>query len=282
MPAVQPRLIAPPETCDSHIHIFDPTKPVTPTATGPGPAWANVAAYINAVQLRLGLTPAVVVQPTAYGTDNSCTVEAIAALGLDKTRGVAIVGPDVSDVELQQLTDAGISRRAFPDAAGRSVAVGRAGTGRSRIAGCGWCIQLQLDGRLLAEREALLKRLPCRLIIDHVGKFLEPVSVEHPGLRTILHLIDGGRTRLKLAGAYETSKAGAPLYPDVGALAKVAITAVPERMIWASNWPHVSVQDPPDDAALLDLLFDWAPDEAVRHRILVENPAELYGFSPSS
>jgi D-galactarolactone isomerase len=152
----------------------------------------------------------------------------------------------------------------------------------SRITNFGWFIQLQMDGRLLSEREAMLKRLPCRLIIDHVGKFLEPVPVEHPGFRTILHLIDRGRTWLKLAGAYETSKAGAPLYPDVGALATVAIRAVPERMIWASNWPHVSVQDPPDDAALLDLLFDWAPDEAVRRRILVENPAELYGFSPSS
>jgi D-galactarolactone isomerase len=74
------------------------------------------------------------------------------------------------------------------------------------------------------------------------------------------------------------SKAGAPLYPDVGALAKAAVAAAPERMIWASNWPHVSVQDPPDDAELLDLLFDWAPDEAVRQRILVENPAELYDF----
>ncbi|MEH2493419.1 amidohydrolase family protein [Bradyrhizobium sp. AZCC 2230] len=282
MPAAQPRLIAPPEACDSHIHIFDPTKPVAPTATGPGPAWASVAAYIDAVQRRLGLTRAVVVQPTAYGTDNSCTVEAIAALGLDRTRGVAIVGPDVGDAELQQLTDAGIRGARFQMLPGGPLPWDALEPVASRITTFGWFIQLQMDGRLLSEREAMLKRLPCRLIIDHVGKFLEPVPVEHPGFRTILHLIDRGRTWLKLAGAYETSKAGAPLYPDVGALATVAIRAVPERMIWASNWPHVSVQDPPDDAALLDLLFDWAPDEAVRQRILVENPAELYGFSPSS
>jgi D-galactarolactone isomerase len=282
MPAAQPRLIAPPETCDSHIHIFNPTKPVAPTATGPGPAWANVTAYFDAVQRRLGLTRAVVVQPTAYGTDNSCTVEAIAALGLDRTRGVAIVGPDVSDAELQQLTDAGIRGARFQMLPGGPLPWDALEPVASRITNFGWFIQLQMDGRLLSEREAMLKRLPCRLIIDHVGKFLEPVPVEHPGFRTILHLIDRGRTWLKLAGAYETSKAGAPLYPDVGALATVAIRAVPERMIWASNWPHVSVQDLPDDAALLDLLFDWAPDEAVRQRILVENPAELYGFSPSS
>src|SRR4029077_1109986 len=191
-------------------------------------------------------------------------------------------GPDVSDAELQRLTDAGIRGARFQMLPGGPLPWDALEPVASIIAGFGWCIQLQLDGRLLAEREALLKRLPCRLILDHVGKFLEPVPVEHSGFRTILHLIDGGRTWLKLAGAYETSKAGAPLYPDVGALAKAAIAAAPERMIWASNWPHVSVQDPPDDAALLDLLFDWAPDVAVRHRILVENPAELYGFSPSS
>jgi D-galactarolactone isomerase len=281
MPTVRPRLIAPADTCDSHIHLYDPAKPVAPTATGPGPTWANVAAYISAVQRPLGLTRAVVVQPTTYGFDNSCTVEAIAALGPDKTRGVAIVGPDVSDAELQRLTDAGIRGARFQMLAGGPVPWDALEPVASRIAGVGWFIQLQLDGRLLAEREAMLKRLPCRLIIDHVGKFLEPVPVDHPGFQTVLHLIDGGRTWLKLAGAYETSKAGAPLYPDVGALAKVAITAAPERMIWASNWPHVSVQDSPDDAALLDLLFDWAPDEAVRHRILVENPEELYSFSPT-
>jgi D-galactarolactone isomerase len=281
MPTAQPRLIAPAETCDSHIHIFDPTKPVASTATGPGPSWANVAAY-RVVQHRLGLTRAVVVQPTAYGTDNSCTVEAIAALGLDKTRGVAIVGPDVGNSELQRLTDAGIRGARFQMLPGGPLSWDALEPIASRVADFGWYIQLQMDGRLLSDREALLTRLPCKLIVDHVGKFLEPVTVEHPGFRTILRLIDGGRTWLKLAGAYETSKVGAPLYPDVGALAKVAITAAPERMIWASNWPHVSVQDPPDDAALLDLLLDWTPDEAVRHRILVENPAELHGFSPSS
>jgi D-galactarolactone isomerase len=120
--------------------------------------------------------------------------------------------------------------------------------------------------------------LPGTLVLDHVGKFLEPVPVEHPGFQTLLRLLDGGKTWLKLAAAYETSKAGGPLYPDVGVLAKAAVKAVPERMIWASNWPHVSVTDLPDDGALLDLLFDWAPDEAVRQRILVENPETLYGF----
>ena len=107
---------------------------------------------------------------------------------------------------------------------------------------------------------------------------LEPVPVEHPGFQAILRLLDGGKTWFKLAAAYEVSHAGPPLYADVGALAKEAVKAAPERMIWASNWPHVSMRDLPDDAALLDLLLDWAPDEAVRQLILVDNPAQLYGF----
>ena len=124
----------------------------------------------------------------------------------------------------------------------------------------------------------MLKRLPGTLVIDHVGKFLEPVSVDHPGFASLLRLLDTGRAYLKLAGAYEVSKAGPPLYGDVGALAAVAIRHAPERMVWASNWPHVSVTDLPDDAALLDLLLDWAPDEATRRLILVDNPGRLYGF----
>ena len=276
MPA-SPRLLAPANTCDCHIHIYDPSKPVAPTASGPGPAWANVEAY-RAVQRRLGLTRAVVVQSTAYGTDNSCTVEAVVALGLAATRGVAVVGPDITDVELQRLTDAGIRGARFQMLPGGALPWDALEPVAARIAAFGWHIQLQMDGRLMTEREDQLKRLPGTLVLDHVGKFLEPVPVEHPGFRTLLRLLDGGKTWLKLAAAYETSKAGAPLYPDVGALAKAAVAAVPDRMIWASNWPHVSVTELPDDAMLLDLLLDWVPDAAVRQRILVENPATLYGF----
>ena len=272
-----PRLAAPANACDCHIHIYDPSKPVAPTAAGPGPAWANVAAY-RAVQRRLGLTRAIVVQSTAYGTDNSCAVEAITELGLAGTRGVAVIDADVSEAELQRLTDAGIRGARFQMLPGGALPWEALEPVAAKISAFGWHIQLQMDGRLLADREAQLKRLPGPLVIDHVGKFLEPVPVEHPGFKTLLRLLDGGKTWMKLAAAYETSKQGGPLYADVGDLAKAAVRVAPERMIWASNWPHVSVKDLPDDACLLDLLLDWAPDEAVRHRILVENPAELYGF----
>jgi len=113
------------------------------------------------------------------------------------------------------------------------------------VAAFGWHIQLQMDGRDPPAREALLRRLPGMLVIDHVGKFLRPVTPDHPGFLTLLRLLDAGRTWLKLGAAYEVSLAGPPLFEDVGALAKAAVIAAPERMVWCSNWPHVSVTQPP-------------------------------------
>jgi D-galactarolactone isomerase len=232
MPTGKPRLEAPPETCDCHIHIYDAAMPLAPTANGPGPAWADVAAY-RAVQHRLGLSRAIVVQPTAYGTDNRCTLAAIAALGGDRTRGVAVVDTNVTDAELARLTDAGIVGARFQMLPGGAIGWDALEPLAARIAAFGWHVQLQMDGRLLAEREAQLARLPGQLVIDHVGKFLEPVTPDHAGFRALLRLIDNGRTWLKLAAAYEVSKAGPPLYVDVGALAKAAVAHAPERMVWA-------------------------------------------------
>ncbi len=117
-------------------------------------------------------------------------------------------------------------------------------------------------------------------MIDHTGKFLEPVAPEDAAFKILLGLVDNGRTYVKLSAPYEVSKVGPPHYDDVGALAKALVRAAPERMLWASNWPHPSapVDRKPDDAALLDVLLDWVADEGTRRRILVDNPARLYGF----
>lgn len=275
--ARRPALAAPPGTCDCHIHIYDAAMPTVPGALTPGPAWATTEAY-GRLQERLGTARCVIVQPTAYGLDNRCTLAAMAALGHDVARGVAVVDETVSDAELRRLSDAGIRGARFQMLPGGILSWGSMAPLARRVAAFGWHVQLQMDGRLLAERESMLRDLPCPLVIDHVGKFLEPVGVDHPGFKALLRLLDAGRTWLKLSAPYEVSKAGAPDYADVAALAKAAVAAAPERMVWASNWPHVSVPWKPDDAALLDLLLDWAPDPRTRDRILVDNPARLYGF----
>jgi len=141
----------------------------------------------------------------------------------------------------------------------------------------GWHLQLQLDGRLLPEHEATLGPLRDRLVIDHTGKFLEPVPVGHPAFRCLRRLVDGG-AYVKLSAPYETSRTGPPLFDDVGALAEALVRQAPERMLWASNWPHPGRDPGPDEAMLLDRLLDWAPDERSRRLILADNPARLYGF----
>ena len=275
-----PRLKAPPGACDTHIHIYGPKDkyPVAPTAPF-APTFAPVEAY-RKVMARLGLQRVVVVQPTAYATDNRCTMEAVAAIGAADARAVVVVDRSVGDAELERLTRAGARGIRFHMLAGGVLPWEILEEMAARVHAFGWLVQLQLDGRGLAEREAVLRRLPGRLIVDHTGKFLEPVAPGHPAFKVLRRLVDGGRCWVKLAAAYETSKAGPPDYADVGLLAKALVEAAPERILWASNWPHPSAQaNPPDDAMLMDVLLHWCPDEAARRRILASNPAELYGFA---
>jgi D-galactarolactone isomerase len=167
----------------------------------------------------------------------------------------------------------------FFDLPGGSVPFERMDAIIARVHPFGWHANLQLDGRELPRYEAQIRRLPGRFVIDHNGKFLEPVAPEHEAFIALLRLVDTGRCWVKLAAPYETSRTGGPKYEDVSRLARALVQHAPERMLWASNWPHPSV--PPgtlDDLALLELLQDWAPRAADRRRILVDNPAQLYGF----
>jgi D-galactarolactone isomerase len=270
-----PQLKAPPGACDTHMHIYEARYAFAPTALIKPPP-APLSAY-REIQQQLGLTRVVVVQPSGYGFDNSCTLDAVAALGVN-ARCVVVPRPDVSAAELQRLHAAGArSVRYFMLPSG-VLPWDTLEAMAARIAPLGWNINLQLDGRDLAQYEALLSRLPCTLVIDHNGKFLEPVGVEHVGFRTLLKLLDGGRCYVKLSAPYETSKLGPPHYADVGVLARALVQAAPERCLWASNWPHPNQNPQPSSAAMLDLLLEWAGDEATRHKILVDNPARLYGF----
>jgi D-galactarolactone isomerase len=280
-PSAPPRLAPhlPPRACDSHIHIFGPQYPIAKTAVAQPPD-APLAAYL-AVRDRLGLERAVVVQPTHYGSDNTCTLDAIAALG-PSARGVAMVDKTVTDTELERLTRGGICGLRVQMFPGGIIAWDEVETLAARVVGFGWFVQLQFDGREFPEREALIRRLPGRLVIDHTGKFIEPVSVDSIAFRCFLRLLDRGRVWFKIAAPYETSKDGPPRYEDVGTLARALVDHAPERGVWATNWPHVNQKVRIDENVLRDCLIDWAGDgaEGARNleRILVDTPAELYGF----
>lgn len=274
-----PRLPVPPGACDTHMHIYGPVGhyPLAPTATKAPPAWADLAAW-RTVLARLGLSRTVVVQPSAYGTDNRCTLDAVAALG-EAARAVVVVTPQTPEVELRRLHEAGARGARFFMLRGAPQGWEALAPVAARIAPLGWHVQLQFDGTELPEREAALRELPCDVVIDHVGRFHPPVPPDRPQVLSLLRLLQAGRAWMKASAPYNTSLAGPPLYEDVGAIARAAITTAPERVVWASNWPH---PNPPghalDEADLLDLLGHWAPDEATRRRILVDNPARLYGW----
>lgn len=279
LPSAPPRTKLPPLSCDCHMHAYGeaskyPLNPGSPFRPVPG---GNIDNYL-ALRRVIGLDRAVVVQPSAYGTDNRCTLDAVARLG-DKARAVVVVDEGVSDAELERLTALGARGLRFFMLPGGVLGWEALPRLAARVAEFGWHIQLQMDGRFLFEREEMLARLPCRLVIDHNGKFLEPPGIDHAGFKALCRLLAAGNSWVKTSGVYETSLEGPPHYLDVAVLAQSLIERFPERCVWATNWPHPSKpNDPPDDSALADLLAEWCGSTATLDRVLVTNPAVLYGF----
>jgi len=274
-----PLLKAPPQACDSHLHIYDPALPLAWRKLYPTPQ-ASVVEY-RLLQARLGTTRAVVVQAAVYGTDNRGVLAAVRELGAERTRAVAVVHPTVSDTELDELHAGGVRGLRFtqhdPNTAVTSSEM--IAPLAHRIAERGWHTQLHLRGEQIVAMRALIESLPGTIVIDHMGRVPQPEGVKHPAFAIVRGLLDSGRGWVKLSGAYLESEVGPPRYPDATRLAREFVKAAPERCVWGSDWPHPTERDrKPDDAILLDLLQEWARDEATRRRILVENPAALYGF----
>jgi D-galactarolactone isomerase len=264
--------------CDCHVHVYDAAHPLAPSATFK-PPHAPWAAY-QAVQRSLGLSRAVLVQPTGYGLDNAVLLQALAQAS-PAARGVVVVPADVSDAELRRLHALGVRGVRFMmlGGAGGVLAWRALPSVALRIAPLGWHINLQLDGRDLPQHRQMIDALPCGVVIDHTGKFIEPVPVDAPAFRALLSVLERPQRWVKLSAPYETSKVGPPHYDDVSLLAQALLRAHPERCLWASNWPHPNRKPVPSDAAMLALLDEWTDgDRALRDRVLATNPAALYGF----
>ncbi len=196
-------------------------------------------------------------------------------------RGVAVVDATVTDAELKRLNGLGIRGIRFNLVQAGATTAEMIEPLSRRVNDLGWHIQIHMKGEQIAGIEDLLLRVPSPIVFDHLGRLAQPNALDNPGFKTISKLIDKGRTWVKLSGAYVDTKVGPPTYSDTVAVARAYIKAAPERMVWASDWPHPTEKDKPDDAVLFDLLAEWAPDEAMRTRILVQNPATLYGFPAS-
>ncbi len=271
--------VLPRGSTDCHMHIYgDPAiYPVNPDTPFRPIVGSDIDAYLR-LQNTLGLERAVVVQPSAYGTDNSCTLDALQRLG-PNGRAVVVIDESMPEAGMHELSEKGVRGIRFFMLKGGVLGWESLEKMARRAADFGWHIQLQTDGRFLHERHAELSALPCTLVIDHNGKFLEPVGLEHPGVAALFSLLDSGRVWVKTSGVYETSKRGPPGYEDVAVLAQALIDRFPERCVWATNWPHPSKPgSPPDDAHLLDLALSWCRSQLRAQKILVDNPGQLYGF----
>ncbi|HEY1609217.1 MAG TPA: amidohydrolase family protein [Paraburkholderia sp.] len=271
---------APALACDSHMHIYD-AHFVHADAIGKFVEHASVDDYRERFQARIGTRRTVVVTPRLYDVDNSVTLDAIARLGREHTRGVGVLRPDVSDRELQALHEGGIRGIRFTlyTPAQAVVDFSMVEPLSRRIADLGWHVQLHWTAAQIVEHEAMLERLPSRIVFDHLGRLPVDTGSAHPAFAIIERLLHRGRAWLKLSGPYLDSLVGeAGRYRDVAPIAKAWVQSAPDRLVWGSDWPHVTENGHADDALLFDVLSDWAGDDALRQRILVDNPAALYDF----
>jgi len=275
----KPRWTPPPGGVDCHMHIFGPYDrfPLSP-GRGYTPPEASIADY-RALLETLGLSRTVIVQPSIYGTDNAVTLDAVAALGRDKARAVVVVDDRFDLPALRAMADRGACGVRFNAVSGNGTPLDQLEALGARLAALGWHLQLYAHDKELVALEDVLGRLPCPVVIDHMGgvKTAEG-GLDNPGFRALLRLLEKGAWA-KLCG-YRSSSAGPP-YADVAGMARAMIAAAPDRCVWGSDWPHPSMWPPlqvPDDGVLLDLLLDWAPQASQRQAILVDNPVRLYGF----
>lgn len=275
-----PTIDMPDNACDCHHHIYDPvTYPYVPEDVRNQPP-ATVDAY-QLLQQKLGLKRNVIIQPSAYGLDNRCTLAALQKMG-SNARAVVVVDAKVTDAELDAMHKLGVRGIRFNISTGgtddRDVILRLS----QRVHQLGWHVQFWMSANDAVKMEALLLQMPSQIVFDHRGHLPQPEGANHPAFKVICNLIDKGRAWVKLSGLYIDTKVAAPTYADTVEVGRALVRHAPERMVWGTDWPHPSVfseRKPwPDDAQMLNLLAEQAPDDAVRQRILVTNPATLYGF----
>lgn len=273
----EPKLRVPSLACDCHAHILGPPARF-PYVAGRSytPPDAVPADYLRMLA-TLGFGRMVVVQASCYGEDNRRTVAAVQELGVERARGVAMVGASITEAALQSLNDAGVRATRFITTAKGGPSLEQLPEVAAKVAPLGWHIEMYVPTKAWPELLPVVERLPVPVVFDHVGGMMADTPIDDPIFRRILQLLASGRCWTKLTG-YRPSVAGPP-YADVLPLARRFIEHAADRCVWGTDWPHTNLQGyMPDDGDLLDQFGEWVPDAAVRKKILVDNPATLYRF----
>jgi predicted TIM-barrel fold metal-dependent hydrolase len=279
--------------CDCHTHIhadlekfpFFAGRVYTPELASPE--------EMTALHKALHIERVVIVTPSVYGPDNSATLYGMKARG-PTARGVAVIDDKTPESDLDMMQQAGFRGIRLNLATGGvndpNIGRPRFQTAIERVKARGWHVQLFTSLGMISAIKDLVAASPVPVVFDHFGGAQADLGLDQPGFADLLELVKSGKAHVKISGAYRASKL-APDYPDAAPLARALIAANPERIIWGSDWPHPDSVTPPgrkitdvtplfqiDDGRLLNQLPVWAPDEAIRKKILVDNPARLYGF----
>ncbi|MFE8646343.1 amidohydrolase family protein [Sphingomonas sp. NCPPB 2930] len=288
-----PKLPLPSGSCDCHVHIFDPARFPYVAGRTYTPGTATVA-DLRDFTSRLGTERVVLVQPSGYGTDNRCLLDALAQLGPNRARGVAVVNPTtVPAGELAQLHAAGVrSIRLNLEVKGVESADHAKSALRNAldlVADLHWSVQIYADLTVVAGLAGIIATAKTPVVLDHFAGLKAERGVGQEGFSTLIDLLKGDSIYIKLSAPYRASKQ--PGYGDLAPFAKAFLETAPDRLVWASDWPHtgssgarsedLSRVEPFrqfDDGATLDLLRQWAGDDSLTFKILVANPARLYSF----
>lgn len=289
----KPRFAVPAGAVDCHVHILDPARfALAPKrAYTPGPA---TVAMLRKMHAKLGIKRTVVIQNSVYGADNSCILDALKQLGTYNTRGVVTLLADVSAADIAAFDKAGVRGCRINLSVSKDNDTSKA---RSELA-IGkrlpphWHVHINAPLPVLAAVDDAIAALPSAVVLDHFAHTEAKGGPNQPGVDRIVALMKSGKVFLKLSGPYQISDV--PGYGDVAPIARMYLAAAPGQVIWGSDWPHTGgagrpANQPPetfepfrpeDDGYNLSLLATWAPDAALRHRVLVETPTALYGFAP--
>jgi predicted TIM-barrel fold metal-dependent hydrolase len=281
---IEPAFRAPPWSCDCHFHVFGP-----PDRYAYGgdlryaPPLAPLQHYLELAQ-RLGFERFVFVQPSAYGRDNACMLDAMREVGAN-CRGIVDVDENIPDAALATMHSVGVRGIRINVSPVKPLEAGFAAKLLPRIerldarcAEIGWQLDFLLPGWLTNELMGTLRKLKSRFTLAHMGMFLARDGLKQAGFQALLDLLRSGEGRcwVKLTGVYRMS--AAPGFADARPMARALIETAPNRVIWGSDYPHLSFADKVGSVELFNLLARWAPDERTREQILVENPRQLFEF----
>lgn len=282
----QPRLPLPAGACDTHFHVFGPPNVFPYAASRRYEPPAGPIEYYWQMQRITGLERGVVVQPGAHGLDHAAMLDAMSRSG-GRLKGVVSMDSATTDAELARFAAAGVVGARFAlmsDRPGDRAAIEAA---VPRLARLGWSLDLHIEAEHLVANEVFIRALPVTTVIDHMGRPEPAHGLDQPAFRLLLDLLRDQRFWTKISALDKLStnrQANVPdgiPFKDTIAFARAVIAAAPDRVIWGTDWPHGNTFTPgqvPNDGTLLDLLAEIAPDQATRRRILVDNPARLYGF----